>query len=67
MKLCKDCKHCEIKKRLFSIEYNCNYFYDQGPSPVHGEIVRKGPMIPCEIGREYMSKCGPEGKLWEAK
>jgi hypothetical protein len=59
MKLCKDCKYCELDEFM----PRCSH-----PSSSHLDVVTGDTKLWfCNIERLTASGCGPDAKNWEAK
>jgi hypothetical protein len=67
MKLCKDCKYCEPIVTHFLWIASVNYKHAKCKAPGNIDLVTgKGGKF-CDLERQYITNCGKEGKLWEAK
>jgi hypothetical protein len=68
MKLCIDCRWCEVSE-LHDNFHKCvhsDMLWASQISLVTGKPRQDEAF--CQVEREYdISKCGPEGRLWEAK
>ncbi len=63
-KLCIDCRHHYKYRGEYGYHHDCKIPYETGVSPVTGPYSRT---THCWAMREKGAKCGPSGKLWEAK